>query len=225
MTTDTRIVRGLGAQLERRRELLDAGAEAVGWKIGFNLPAVQEQVGIDAPVVGFLTSAGLLEPGTPCPLPAGEVLAEAETAIHLGEDVAPEASRDEAASAISGLGPAIELVDRDIKLDDIEAILAGNIFHRAVAFGEPAAGASLAGVQSRVLLDGREQPCAEPLAASGDPVDVVLHIARLLAVVDQSLRAGDRIIAGSMAIIAPEAGNRLRFELGDLGSLELRFQA
>ena len=43
------VERGTAAQLVRRREQLAQGAEPIGWKIGFNLPAIQEQLGIDAP--------------------------------------------------------------------------------------------------------------------------------------------------------------------------------
>ena len=35
-------------------EILAQGAEPVGWKIGFNVPALQEKLGIDAPLAGFL---------------------------------------------------------------------------------------------------------------------------------------------------------------------------
>ena len=63
MTDDPRIERGMRAQLERRAALLAEGAQPLGWKVGFNVPATQERLGIDGPLAGFLTSAGLLDDG------------------------------------------------------------------------------------------------------------------------------------------------------------------
>ena len=47
---DPRVAAGLPAQLTRRAELLAGGAEPVGWKVGFNLPSVQQAFGITQPI-------------------------------------------------------------------------------------------------------------------------------------------------------------------------------
>ncbi|MEX2195472.1 MAG: fumarylacetoacetate hydrolase family protein [Thermoleophilaceae bacterium] len=221
MTLDERVARGLAAQAVLRRELIEGGARPVGWKIGFNIAAVQQRLGIAAPVIGFLTSAGLLEPGASHR--AGGI-AECEVAIHVGADVAPGATRDEAAAAIAALGPAIEVTDRpDLELG-LEAILAGNVFHRAVAFGEPAAGAALDGVAARVLVNGEERGAADALAATGDPAAVVAHVAELAGAAGERLRAGERIIAGAMPpLVLPEPGDRVELDLGPLGRVALAF--
>ena len=57
------VERGTEALLMRRREILAQGAQPLGWKIGFNVPEIQEKLGIDRPLAGFLTSDGLLEDG------------------------------------------------------------------------------------------------------------------------------------------------------------------
>ena len=221
MTTDERVERGLRAQAELRRELIGGGARPLGWKIGFNIAAVQERLGIDAPVIGFLTDAGLLEPGAWHP---ARGIAECEVAIHLGAAVAPGATRHQAAAAIAGLGAAIEVTDRpDLELG-LEAILAANVFHRAVTFGEPVAGASLDGVTARVLVDGEERGSVDALAATGDPAAVVAHVAELAGVAGESLRAGERIIAGAMPpLVLPEPGERVELDLGPLGRVGLAF--
>src|SRR3954470_18295619 len=88
-------------QLERRREALSRGADHVGWKIGLNIPEVQEQLGIDEPVLGFLTSATVVGDGAEFDASGAEkLMAEPEVAIELGED-----------ETIAGLAAAIELVD------------------------------------------------------------------------------------------------------------------
>jgi len=117
------VERGTAALLTRRREILAQGAEPIGWKVGFNVPAIQEKLGIDGPLAGFLTSDGLLEDGSEWDdLP---VVVESEVAVELGPD----------GRSIAALLPALELADPpDLELG-VEQILAGNIFHRAVAFG------------------------------------------------------------------------------------------
>src|SRR3989442_2192270 len=88
MVTDPRVVRGMQAQLASWRSRVAGGAARVGWKIGFNSPATQEQLGLDGTVVGHLTQATVLAPGTSHSLAGSHlVIAEPEVAIHLGRDV------------------------------------------------------------------------------------------------------------------------------------------
>ena len=199
------VERGTQALLTRRREVLAQGAEPIGWKIGFNVPATQQRLGIDAPLAGFLTTDTLLEDG-------GRVIVESEVALELGPD----------GRSIAALFPALELADEpDLDLD-VEQILAGNIFHRAVAFGprvetqEPGA--------ARILVNGAEQHTV-PADETGERLQAMVEaVAARLADAGEELRAGERIITG---IIAPphEAapGDTVRLELEELGGVELHF--
>ncbi len=204
------VERGTEALLMRRREILAQGAEPLGWKIGFNLPEFQEKLGIDRPLAGFLTSDGLLEDGAEWD--DFPVIVESEVAVELGDD----------GRAIVALLPALELADPpDLDLG-VEQILAGNIFHRAVAFGprvetrEPGAG--------RILVNGEEQHTlsAEQTVANLDAM--VEAVAGRLADAGEELRPGDRIITG---VLAPphkaSPGDTVRLELDGLGGVELRF--
>ncbi|MEJ7714822.1 MAG: hypothetical protein WKF40_03555 [Thermoleophilaceae bacterium] len=88
-------------QLSHWRASLSSGAHRIGWKIGFNPPAVQEKLGLAEPVVGHLTSATLLgADGSHSLAGAENALAEPEIAIEIGPD-----------HSIAGLAPAIEIVD------------------------------------------------------------------------------------------------------------------
>ena len=60
---DPRVIAGMRAQFAQRQRLLDAGARPLGWKLGLGTPAAMEKAGTTAPLVGFLTDRGLLEPG------------------------------------------------------------------------------------------------------------------------------------------------------------------
>ena len=204
---------GTRALLMRRREICAQGPQALGWKIGFNVPKTQERLGIDGPLVGFLTTDTLLEDGGTWSLDdGGPVIVESEVALELGPD----------ARSIAALFPALELADQpDLDLE-VEQILAGNIFHRAVAFGprvettEPGA--------ARILVNGEEQHTV-PADETGERLEAMIEAAGArLAAAGEQLQPGDRIITG---IIAPphEAapGDSVRLELESVGGLELRF--
>jgi 2-keto-4-pentenoate hydratase len=207
------VERGTEALLTRRREILAQGAEPVGWKVGFNVPSTQERLGIDAPLAGFLTTESLLEDGGSWSLKDdGEVIVESEVALEIGAD----------GRSIAALFPALELADEpDLDLE-IEQILAGNIFHRAVAFG-PRVEAEAPGA-ARILVNGEEQHTV-PAADTVERLEAMVEaIAARLEAAGEELRPGDRIITG---IIAPpyraRPGDTVRLELEELGGVELRF--
>jgi len=202
------VERGTRALLTRRRELLAQGAEPVGWKIGMNVRETQERLGIDAPIAGFLTTDSLVEE----PWDEYPVVVESEVALEVGSD----------GRSIAALFPALEIADPpDLDLP-VEQILAGNIFHRAVAFG-PRVETQDPGA-ARILVNGEEQHTV-PAERTGERLEAMVEaIAARLAEAGEELRAGDRIITG---IIAPphEAapGDTVRLELEAVGSVELRF--
>ena len=213
MKPDPRIVRGLRAQLELRGKLLDGGAHRVGWKVGFNTPVAQEMLALEAPVAGFLTSATVLAPDQPCPVAqATNPVAESEVAIEVG-----------VGGSVGALGAAIEVVDLDRPLEDVEELMARNIFHRAVLLGPRVAGAELAGVEARVLVNGEEHETVDALAATGEPQAVLDHVASVLALAGEELAEGDVVIAGAMSLVRPRPGDRMRLELGELGAVEVPF--
>jgi 2-keto-4-pentenoate hydratase len=203
-------------QLGRRQEALDAGAEHVGWKIGLNIPEVQEQLGIEEPVLGHLTSATVVEPGDEYDASgATTLMAEPEVAIELGED-----------QTIAGVAAAIELVDtgRPPRGEGVEGIVADNIFHSAVVLGPSRPAPPDDAVRATVFVNGEERASAE---MGDDLAEVVLVAARRLAEAGEQLRAGDRIIAGS---ITPQVGplspgDDLTVEVAGLGDLQLRIAA
>ena len=213
MKPDPRIVRGLRAQLELRGKLLEGGAHRVGWKVGFNTPVAKEMLALEAPVAGFLTSATVLAPDQPCPVArATNPVAESEVAIEVG-----------AGGSVAALGAAIEVVDLDRPLEDLEELIARNIFHRAVLLGPRVVGAELTGVEARVLVNGEEHETVDALAATGEPRDVLDHMASVLALAGEELAEGDVVIAGAMSLVRPRPGDRVRLELGELGAAEVPF--
>jgi 2-keto-4-pentenoate hydratase len=208
----------LREQLRGWRAGLDGGATRVGWKIGFNLPSVREQIGLDEPVIGHLTSKTLIEPGGEYRAgSAAGLVAEPEVAVQMARDVAPDAGSQEARDAIAAFAPAIEVADIDRGFDELEPILAENIFHRAVVLGERQS--ALAAVQATVLVNGEERA-----AAQGQDVtaEMAALTARLLGELGERLCAGDWIITGTITAPVPVTpGDELSVDFGGLGRLEL----
>ncbi len=227
---DERVARGMAAQLARRRERLEADEQPLGWKVGLNPPAAQEKAGISGPVTGFLTDATVLPSGGRYAIGDGaNVRVEPEVAVRLGADLPPDAGAGEGTAAIASLAPALEVVDLDRDLAEIEAVLAGNVFHRAVVFGDEHEGErSVAGVEMRVLRGRGPEPEAEGDAGeAADDLDaLLLHIARFLDAHGAALRAGDRVICGSLVPpLSARPGEPIALELGPLGRVEVGFEA
>ena len=226
MARDPRIERGLLAQLTGRHRRLEDGESSLGWKLGMGVPAAMERLGTSAPLVGYLLRSGLVEPGGTVEVGAwSNARLEPEIAVHMGADLGRGATRDDAEAAIRGLGVAVELVDLDPSDGDPESILARNIFQRHVLLGPVHEGASAQGVSARVIVNGAEEAAAEDATtATGDPIDLVLHVAATLGSAGETLRAGEAVICGSVVpALAVASGDEVEVVLDPLGSLSVSF--
>lgn len=206
------VSRAMRTLLDRRDAELQAGATGIGWKIGFDTPAIQEHFGLHQAVVGYLTDSRVVPPGGSVSL-AGWVApaVEVELAARVGDD-----------GGIAGVGPALELVDLDIDFSDIEPVLAGNICHRHVMFGPEVPGADPMTLDAAVTKDGA-------VVAEGrllkDPAVTVAFVEGYLAAYGASLEPGQRIICGSVvAPVSVAPGDSLHVEFGPLGALLVHFE-
>ena len=199
------------AQLARRDAALAAGAAPVGWKIGFNTPAIQAHFGLTDAVVGYMVDTGVSPDGATVSLAGWAAPAvEVEVAVRVGAD-----------GQVAGLAPALELVDLDISFDDIEPVLAGNICHRGVIFGDEVPGVDPWAMVATVTKAG--EVVAEGRLTE-DPATTAAFVRSYLAAHGAALEAGDRIIAGSVvAPVAVAPGDELSVSFGPLGHLSVRF--
>jgi 2-keto-4-pentenoate hydratase len=226
MARDPRIERGMLAQLTDRARRIEGGESSLGWKLGMGVPAAMAKLGTDAPLVGFLLASGRVDDGGSVPLEGwSNPKLEPEVAVHIGADLPAGATREEAEAAIGGLGVAIELVDLDPDADDPEAILAADIFQRHVLLGEPVSGVDAAGAAARVTRNGEEEAAtADATEATGDPVDLVLHVANTVGEAGVTLRAGEVVICGSVVPALDVAtGDTVEVQIDVLGSLSVTF--
>lgn len=211
---DPRVQAGLEAQFAALRERTAAGERRLGFKVALNDPRVQQALGITQPVIGYLASGAEVAAGGSHSLAgATRPAVEPEIAVHVGEN-----------GTIAALGPALEVIDVDLPFDDLERVMAGNVFHRAVVLGPANQGCtSLAGVSARLLRDGREEHAIDVAAAAMAPAEVVALVSGYLSAVGESLEPGDVIIAGSLVPALPAtAGERFELEVDGLGSVALQ---
>jgi 2-keto-4-pentenoate hydratase len=228
---DPRVVRGMTAQLKLRRQRLDGGDKMLGWKVGFGTPAQLKQLNITGPLVGFLTQNARIAPGSTVSLAGwAKPVAEPEVAVHIGRDLAAGATPEAAAAAIAGISPAFELADVHEPAADPERILSHNIYQRHVVLNgsTPArVGGAADGLTCRIMRRGAEfARTTDPQANTGRWVDIVSHVAQVLAAFGERLRAGEVIITGSVVppIAVEPDDNDLAFALDPVGTISVRFQ-
>jgi 2-keto-4-pentenoate hydratase len=228
---DPRVARGMRLQLEERRRRLAAGDQPLGWKVGFGAPAMLQRLAIAGPLVGFLTQKSRVQSGAVVSLTGWtKPVAEPEIAVHIGRDVPAAADSESTIAAIAGISPAIELADLDSPPEDPERILSGNIYQRHVVLAGSGPARVPAGADRltcRVMRNGTE--CArtsDPQANTGDWLDIVRHVADVLAAFGERLRAGEIIITGSVVpplTIEPE-DTSIAFEVDPIGRVDVRFR-
>jgi len=224
---DPHVLRGMEKMLEARQLRLDAGEQPIGWKVGFGAPASLKSLGLEMPLVGYLTDKVLLRSDSTLELATWtKPAAEPEVAVYLKNDLSTVIDREAAQAAVGALGPAIEIADVHFPPQDVEAILAGNIYNRHVILGksDPSrAGCNLDGLVGRVYRNGQVSARVTDLQAlTGNFVGIVQHVANLLARMGEMLRVGEVIVTGS--IVPPlwvEATEDIEFNLDPIDTLRV----
>jgi len=220
----------MAKQFELRKQRLGDGETSIGWKAGFGAPAALEKLKLDACLVGFMHDKNKLDSGATVSIAGwSKPVLEPEIAIHLGKDVVAGADADAARGAITAIGPAIELADMDAPLDDVEAILSGDIFHRHVIVGPSDAarvGGGTGGLNARVVRNGEEVVnTADVEALTGPLVAIVQRVAETVGAMDESLKAGQVIIAGSIVppIFLDADDKSVSYTLEPIGNVSVSF--
>jgi 2-keto-4-pentenoate hydratase len=190
---------GFEQQLRTWRSALDAGAQRMGWKIGLGLVDGQAE-----PELGHLTSATRIEDGgTYRRGDDRELRAEAELAVVVG----------------GGYAAAIELVDVGRPPDDLESIVAANVFHRGLVLGPTGPSPP---DRIRMTVAGTVH---EPDREGEDPEARLATAARRLAAAGEELRSGDVLITGSVIHVPVAPGDLVELDMGALGRLSVRIAA
>jgi 2-keto-4-pentenoate hydratase len=227
---DPRVQAGMRRQFALFEERKRGGGRRIGWKVGFGAPAAKEKLKIANALVGFLLDRAVLADGARVSLAGwSKPVAEPEIAIEIGREIPAAASELEAAQCIAAIGPAIELADIDGPMDDVESILAGDIFQRHVTFGPRRPVVlpdGLSGLAGALLRNGQGVAVPADLEANtGRLLDTVRQVAATLAAFGEVLREGDVVIAGSVTppLMLGSDDQSLSWELRPIGRVALSF--
>jgi len=224
------IKKGMTAQLATRRTRIAAGERPLGWKVGLGSPTMRQKLGLQAPVVGFLMQRALLDSGSTVSL-RGYIkpLLEPEIGVRIARDLPGGVTAKLAAAAIKEIMPAIELADFDPMPapDNLDKVLEGDVYQRCVLLGASTrVGGSTEDLTSRLIRRGAEMArSTDPEALTGKLIDVVAHVANVLAAFGEKLSAGDIIIAGSITppvIIEPDE-TEIAHAIDPIGEVSVRF--
>jgi 2-keto-4-pentenoate hydratase len=197
------IKQGMTAQLETRKTRIAAGEKPLGWKVGMGAPASMQKLGLFAPLVGYLMQKALLASGATVSLKGyTRPVLEPEICVRMGKDLAGGATAEAALAAIKEITPAIEIADLDPvpAPDNLDLVLGRDIFQRHVVLADKTRpGGDVAGLTSRLIRRGAEvASTGDPEALTGKLVDIVAHVANVVAACGEKLSAGDIIITGSI---------------------------
>ncbi len=224
------VAEGYRVQLGLLARHVAGGDRHVGWKVGLTARAIQEQVGMHEPVLGFLLASGQLESEATVPF-ASLILPciENELCLRVGRTLrGPGVTPEQARAALSAAAPAFELVERrgDFVADPALA-MADNVQQKAFIAGpeQPLPpGQSLAATTVVVRVNGKVTERATGAEVMGDPAAAVAWLANKLAEFELALAAGMRVMSGSFTkqvMLAP--GDRVEARFSPFGTVAARF--
>ncbi len=211
-----------------QRALREAAGPLAGWKLGVTSRAKQVQVGVSAPVFGFLAGANSLDPGEPLDTSALiQPRCEPEIVFVLGRDLAgPHVTATDVLAATAGVAVGIEVLDsryRDYRFSMADVVADNTSAGRfVVGTPVPAAGLDLRLVGVVLERNGQVVATASGAASLGHPASAVAWMVREMAADGEGLRAGQIVLSGGLTAAVPVGpGDVVVASIDRLGTLEL----
>ena len=216
-------------RLNARR--LEAGERVIGKKIGVTSQVVMNMLGVYQPDFGMLTDVMLYEEGDS--IPAASLIqpkAEGEIAFVLKHDLqGPGVTAEDVLAATGGVMACFEIVDsriRDWKIR-IEDTVADNASCGVFVLGQRVVDpreVDLVGCAMKLEKNGEVVTTGSGAAALGNPLEAVAWLANTLGQLNESLKAGEVVLSGSLAAMVPvAAGDNLNVSIDGIGSCSVRF--
>ena len=206
----------------------------VGYKIALTTPQMRRLVGLNDSVAGCLHSRQVVRaPASVRAADYGRLLVEFEIALRMGADLplaAAPYTREQVAVAVDAAMPAFELAD-DLGADYTTLatrgleLAADNAWNEGAVLGTPVEdwqSIDLAVIRGVASINDESVGEGMGADAMGHPLVALTWMANHLAGRGRFLHKGDVVITGSIVTSKfPKAGDRLRFEAGALGAIEL----
>jgi 2-keto-4-pentenoate hydratase len=217
-----------------QREALHArqvrGEQLTGWKVAFAGSAAQQRMGIHEPVLGGLTDAMIVEPGSSVALSRLiEPKLEIELAFVLGRTLVPgDYSDEELLAAVSDIAPAFEIADCRWQgwRFGVGAFLADNAAAALYCMGSRVRfdRDQFASVAYRLECDGVPCGTGDTQGREDAPSVNLCWLLRRLLADGRCVEAGQVVLSG--ALLPPMAIQAAEYRLHMLGmELALVFQA
>jgi 2-oxo-3-hexenedioate decarboxylase len=208
---------------------IERGETLVGVKLGLTSRAKQKRMGIDVPLVAWLTDAMLLGAGEP--VPQGKLIhprIEPELVFVMGEKLAgPGVSAARAMAAVSHVLGGAEIIDSryaDFKFA-LPDVIADNASSGAFVTGPIARRPTELDLGLEAVLvevDGQIVDSATGAAVQGHPGEALALAANVLAQRGLAIEAGWIVLTGGMtdAVFAPP-GSSVACHFTSLGSVQI----
>ncbi|MET8995355.1 fumarylacetoacetate hydrolase family protein [Amycolatopsis sp. NPDC004169] len=210
--------------LRRRRA---RGETLIGVKLGLTSRAKQQRMGIDQPLLAWLTDAMVLPAGVPVP-PLIHPRAEPELVFVLGRRLAgPGVTAATALAAVDRVYGGIEVIDSRyadyrFTLPDAIADNGSSAYFSVGPVGVPPTSLDLTLEAALLEVDGQIVDTATGAAVQGHPAEALALAANALAARGLALEPGWLVLTGGMTDAVPLASAaRVAAHFSHLGSLTL----
>jgi 2-oxo-3-hexenedioate decarboxylase len=217
-------------QDEVLRRRLERGEHLVGVKLGLTSRAKQERMGIDRPILAWLTDAMVLPAGAP--LPRTRLIhprIEPEIVFVLGERLAgPGVTAATALRSVAAVHGGVEIIDSryaDFRftLPDVVADNASSALFGTGSVAAPPERLDLALEACLLEVDGAVVDSATGAAVQGHPAEALALAANALAERGLALEPGWLVLTGGMTdAVELAAGSRVAAHFSSLGSVTVR---
>ncbi len=199
------VAAGYRIQSETLRLRLNRGEKITGVKLGLTSVAKQQRMGVDTPLVAWLTDAMALETGQPVPQHALiHPRVEPEIVFVMRDRlVGPGVTAEQALAAVGTVRAGAEVIDsryRDFKFTAAD-VVADNASSGAYVLGgvdlEP--GMDLVGESVEVLVDGEVVHKATGADVLGNPAEALALAVNDLATRGLAIEPGWVVLTGGMS--------------------------
>jgi 2-oxo-3-hexenedioate decarboxylase len=206
------------------------GGRVIGAKLGLTSAAKQQQMNVDEPLYGWLTSDMLIPSGEAADLDALiHPRAEPQIAFLLAEEIAGAATIASVLAATESVFSAIEIIDSRydaFRLRHLD-VIADNASAAGVVIGSrprpPADAGDLRLCGCVLRVDGRVRATAAGAAVLGHPAASVAWLSEELHRRGRRLPAGSLVLSGALTESVPlVAGTAVTAEFDGLGTAAVR---
>ena len=205
-----------------------------GYKIALTTEAMRKMTGMGDSVAGCMLEKTILRaPARVRAADYGRLLVEFEIAFQIAEDlpaIGAPYTRESIAKAVGAAMPALELADdRNADYSKLRdhplMMIADNAWNEGAVLGAPVAdwkSIDIGALKGVAKVNGKTVGEGYGRDVMGHPLEALAWVANNLAARGAGLWRSDVVITGSLVTSQfPKAGDRLRFEAGALGAVEL----